>query len=86
MVLIISFYAGFEKQKELTMMNTMQVRKEAISIMKKLKGIFVFTLLSLAFQNGEAVNMYPFLALSGPRGSGKSYDPFKNNSVNNLLV
>ena len=28
----------------------------------------------LAFQNGESVSMYPFLALSGPRGSGKSYE------------
>ena len=26
-----------------------------------------------AFQNGDSVSMYPFLALSGPRGSGKSY-------------
>lgn len=33
-----SFYSGFEKQKELTMMNTMQVRKEAQTIMKKLHG------------------------------------------------
>lgn len=79
-----SFYSGFEKQKELTMMNTMQVRKEAISIMKKLKGLVTFVVLSLAFQNGEAVNIYPFLALSGPRGSGKSYD--MNDKRNYLLV
>lgn len=36
---MISFYAGFEKQKELSMMNTMQVRKEAIDIMNKLNGL-----------------------------------------------
>ena len=34
-----SFYAGFEKQKELSMMNTMQVRQEALDIMKKLNGL-----------------------------------------------
>ena len=34
-----SFYAGFEKQKELTLMNTLQIRKEAIDIMNKLRGM-----------------------------------------------
>ena len=33
-----SFYAGFEKQKELTLMNTLQIRKEAIDVMNKLRG------------------------------------------------
>ena len=33
-----SFYCGFEKQKELTLMNTMQVRKEALRIISKLNG------------------------------------------------
>lgn len=33
-----SFYAGFEKQKELTLMNTLQIRKEAIEMMNKLRG------------------------------------------------
>ena len=27
----------------------------------------------LAFQEGKSVNIYPFLCLTGPRGSGKSY-------------
>ena len=33
-----SFYAGFEKQTELTLMNTLQIRKEAIDVMNKLRG------------------------------------------------
>lgn len=33
-----SFYCGFEKQRELTLMNTMQVRKEALRIISKLNG------------------------------------------------
>lgn len=33
-----SFYCGFEKQKELTLMNTMQIRKEALHIIAKLNG------------------------------------------------
>ena len=33
-----SFYSGFEKQRELSGLNTMQVRKEAVEIMKKLNG------------------------------------------------
>ena len=33
-----SFYSGFEKQRELSGLNTMQVRKEAIGIMNKLNG------------------------------------------------
>ena len=70
---MISFYAGFEKQKELSMMNTMQVRKEAIDIMNKLNGLDLIIHHPLAFQNGESVNMYPFLCLTGPSGSGKSY-------------
>ena len=37
-MLSCSFYAGFEKQKELTQMNTMQVRQEALNIMNKLQG------------------------------------------------
>ena len=67
-----SFYAGFEKQKELTLMNTLQVRKETISLIKKLKGGNTPHRSSLAFQEGNAVNIYPFLCLTGPRGSGKS--------------
>lgn len=67
-----SFYSGFEKQKELTLMNTLQVRKETISIIKKLKGGAACSRSHLAFQEGNAVNIYPFLCLTGPRGSGKS--------------
>ena len=70
--MIFSFYAGFEKQKELTMMNTMQVRQEAIHIMHKLNGFLILFDLYVAFQQGESVNIYPFLCLTGPRGSGKS--------------
>lgn len=55
-------------------MNSLQIRKEAITLMHKLRGIDVDVRLFLAFQNGESVNMYPFLALSGPRGSGKSQE------------
>lgn len=33
-----SFYCGFEKQKELTLMNTIQIRKEALKIIAKLNG------------------------------------------------
>ena len=53
-------------------MNSLQIRKEAITLMHKLRGIDVDVRLFLAFQNGESVHMCPFLALSGPRGSGKS--------------
>ncbi|CBK20532.2 uncharacterized protein [Blastocystis hominis] len=56
------FYCGFEKQRELTLMNTMQIRKEALRIISKLN----------AFQAGESIDFYPFLCLTGPRGSGKS--------------
>lgn len=38
LIVTFSFYTGFEKQKELTLMNTMQVRQEALDIMKKLNG------------------------------------------------
>ena len=37
-MLSFSFYSGFEKQRELSGLNTMQVRKEAIEIMNKLNG------------------------------------------------
>lgn len=53
-------------------MNTLQVRKETISLIKKLKGALVRLHSHVAFQEGNAVNIYPFLCLSGPRGSGKS--------------
>ena len=53
-------------------MNTLQVRKETISIIKKLKGATPPPRSPLAFQEGNTVNIYPFLCLSGPRGSGKS--------------
>ena len=53
-------------------MNTLQVRKETISIIKKLKGGYAPSRSHLAFQEGNAVNIYPFLCLTGPRGSGKS--------------
>ena len=33
-----SFYCGFERQRELTLMNTMQIRKEALRIISKLNG------------------------------------------------
>lgn len=72
LIVTFSFYTGFEKQKELTLMNTMQVRQEALDIMKKLNGKSCGIYWHQAFQNGETVNMYPFLCLTGPRGSGKS--------------
>lgn len=53
-------------------MNTLQVRKETISIIKKLKGGYARSRSHLAFQEGNAVNIYPFLCLTGPCGSGKS--------------
>ena len=53
-------------------MNTLQVRKETISLIKKLKGVSARLHSRVAFQEGNAVNIYPFLCLSGPRGSGKS--------------
>ncbi len=55
-------------------MNSLQIRKEAITLMQKLRGIYWSMISYLAFQNGESISMYPFLALSGPRGSGKSYE------------
>ena len=54
-------------------MSTLQIRKEAIDIMNKLRGRVEGRCRLAAFQNGDSVSMYPFLALSGPRGSGKSW-------------
>ena len=52
-----SFYSGFEKQKELTLMNTLQVRKETISIIKKLKGGAARSRSHLAYQKTCLFNM-----------------------------
>ena len=46
-------------------MNSLQIRKEAITLMQKLRGIYWSMMSYLAFQNGESISMYPFLALSG---------------------
>ena len=63
------------------MMNTMQVRREALDIMNKLNGSCQRLSSPLAFQNGESISLYPFLCLTGPSGSGKSYIPFLSFTV-----
>ena len=72
LLLLLSFFLGFEKQKGLTKMNTLHVRKEAQKIMEKLKSLLLYLVWVLEFQEGETIDFYPFLCLTGPRGSGKS--------------
>ena len=39
-------------------MNSLQIRKEAITLMQKLRGIYWSMISYLAFQNGESISMY----------------------------